>query len=129
MKTDVYQKVTDTIVAQLEQGVRPVVPALERRACGRQVVRGNQDEKAYCHRRMFPDVERCLNTRVPVASLISARATAPLFLDYIMLTDVGLVDLPMRLDDAAASPTTPQGSLHRNPRNRRGSTCRPHVQS
>src|SRR6516225_2204931 len=43
------------------------------------MLRGKQDEKPYCLTgECFPDFERCLTTRVPVASLISARATAPL---------------------------------------------------
>src|SRR5215469_524523 len=43
------------------------------------LVRGNQGENTYCLTgERSPGFERCLTTGVPVASLISARATAPL---------------------------------------------------
>src|SRR6266851_3955066 len=54
------------------------------------VLRGNLDAKAYClTEECYRAVEHCLTEHVPVASLISARAEAPLSSYSIQITCCG----------------------------------------
>src|SRR5262249_53276770 len=82
---------------------------------GSSVLRDKQDEKTYCLTgECSPDFGRCLTPSVPVAALISARATAPLPNRKSMLTDVGPVELWATRQRRPSAAANPQGSLHRN---------------
>src|SRR5215471_13044778 len=60
-----------------------------------------------------PDFKRCLTARVPVASLISARATAPLPNPKSMLVDVGPVELWATRYTPTHPPARPDDCRHR----------------
>jgi len=80
--------------------------------------------RAYClSGECSPDFKRCLTAGVPVASLISARATAPLPNPKSMLTDVGPVELWATRQRRPSAAANPQGSLHRNRWRNRSRHC------
>jgi hypothetical protein len=88
------------------------------------MVRGDLDGKAYCLTgECSPDFECCLTARAPVASLIWARATAPLPNLKSMLTDVGPVELWATRQRRPSAAANPQGSLRRDRWNSRSRHC------